>query len=226
MIQPGAIEFTRILSASEIARETAGQPHDRRFRRGIAGHAALADHPAGGAEIDDRAAAGVLHHRRDRLHGEELMAQIDRHALVPVVGGDALDRMALVMGSVVDQDRDRSVGVGRFASIGVSLRASMSRRSQGRNSRRRVTVRLDLRLTSASLGSLRDVDEGDLGALGREPADDRGTDAGAAAGDEDRSFLPDSDRWRLTPRPPYRLCDAAGTFGSEGSVKSIALDRC
>src|SRR4029450_11659319 len=44
----------------------------------------------------------------DRLGGEELMPQVDREPVVPVLGGDGVEGMALVVGRVVDQDPDRA----------------------------------------------------------------------------------------------------------------------
>lgn len=66
-------------------------------------------HPADRAEIDDRAAAGRAHLRRHRLRREELVPQIDLHAILPVVDGDVRDLVAIVIGGVVDEHTDRSV---------------------------------------------------------------------------------------------------------------------
>ena len=54
-----------------------------------------------------------LHLRAHRLRGEELVAQVHRHALVPVIDGDILDLVPIVVGGVVDQHADGPVLLGR-----------------------------------------------------------------------------------------------------------------
>src|SRR3546814_6885907 len=55
----------------QVAGERTGQAGDRRLGGGVAGHAALPDHPRHRAEIDDRAAAG---RRRSEEHTSELQS--------------------------------------------------------------------------------------------------------------------------------------------------------
>ncbi len=69
------------------------------------------DHPGDGAHVDDGAPAGGVHEGCDGLGGEELVAEVDGHALVPVGGGDVGEAVAVVVGSVVDEDAGWSEGL-------------------------------------------------------------------------------------------------------------------
>lgn len=60
--------------------------------------------PTDRAEIDHRARTRLPQRRHRGLRDEEQMAQVDRHSLVPVSGGDLLRSMAVVIGGVVDED--------------------------------------------------------------------------------------------------------------------------
>ena len=113
---------------AEVARQAARQAAHRRLRRGIGRHAAGAVHPGYRTEVDDRPAAGAAHHRHHRLGAEELVAQVGRHAFVPVVGLDRLQRVAVVARGVVHQHGD--VADPRAACATAARRAAMSRRSQ------------------------------------------------------------------------------------------------
>ena len=139
MIQPGAMQLTRMLSGPKSRASERVRPSDGGLGGRVGRHAALADHPAGRAEVDDRAAAGLLHHRVDRLGGEELVPQVHRHALVPVFGRHGVEGVAVVAGGVVDQHRDRPVGRGGLGDRARAA-AAMSRRSQGMKSGRRVAA--------------------------------------------------------------------------------------
>src|SRR5436309_1699564 len=82
----------------------------------IAGAAiAIAHEPGDRAEIDDRAAARLAHPRPHRLGGEELMAQVHLHALVPVTDGDIIAAVAVVIAGIVDEDTDGPVLAAGFA---------------------------------------------------------------------------------------------------------------
>ncbi len=77
------------------------------FGHRIHGVAAVLDHPAGGAQADDGAAAECLHVRHQCLDGEVLVAEIDRHAAFEIGGGCIGQRVAYVIGGIVDQYRER-----------------------------------------------------------------------------------------------------------------------
>ncbi len=62
--------------------------------------------PADRPEIQDHAATRALHRRRRRLRREEEVAQVHCHPLVPIGGRDLFDRVAIVIGGVVDEDID------------------------------------------------------------------------------------------------------------------------
>ena len=104
-----------------------------------------------------------LHHRLHRLGGEELVPQVHREPLVPVLGRHALERVALVVGGVVDQDRDRAVGVGRGSDRRAQRLdvAQVARQEQRRRQRPRRPAPRRSCLAAVAV----DVDEGDLAAL-------------------------------------------------------------
>ena len=56
----------------------------------------------------------LAHLRMNGLGGKKVMPQIDVLGVVPIVGGHVGDRVALVVGRVVDQDRDRAELRSRF----------------------------------------------------------------------------------------------------------------
>ena len=74
-------------------------------------------------EIDDRTAAGVPHHLRDGLGGEEVVPDVDRDPVVPQGLVHLGDLVPVVVGRVVDQHADRAELLGR----------SGDRRLQGRH---------------------------------------------------------------------------------------------
>ena len=92
---------------AERARERMGQADDPGLGRGISRHLRRAA-PGDRREIDDRAEAQLAHLRMHGLGCEKVMPQIHVLRMVPIVGGDVGDRVALVVGGVVDQDRDRA----------------------------------------------------------------------------------------------------------------------
>src|SRR5207249_8768512 len=59
-------------------------------------------------DVQDRTAANSLHARRHRLRAKELMAQVDRHALVPVLRAHLRSLVTVVIGGIVDQDAGRA----------------------------------------------------------------------------------------------------------------------
>jgi hypothetical protein len=146
--------------------------------------AAVADLPGDRAEIDDGAAAGIAHLRPYRLGGEELVAQIDRHAVVPVGHRDVLGAVPVVVAGIVDERADRPVAGRHLGHRGAQAldiaqvafdvaRPGMAARGDP--------------LDQGPRGLGRKVDEGDARTLGAEMLDQALADAGAAAGDEDNA---------------------------------------
>src|SRR5882762_4224288 len=68
---------------SEFTRKGSRHAINRRFCRDIGWAIRIADHPGHRAKIDDRAAPDGFHVRPGRLCGEKLVAQVNRHAVVP-----------------------------------------------------------------------------------------------------------------------------------------------
>jgi len=130
-----------------------------------------------GAEVDDGAAAGRLHVRQHGLGGEELVAQVHSYAVVPVLGGDVLRAVALVMHRVVHQHGDRPHCVAQPGDGGAQLR------DVGQVGVGVTDGRPQFFGQGASLRVL-DVKEADLRSLDGEAADDGLADPGRAAGDE------------------------------------------
>ena len=128
-IAPGTIALTRMLRSPSSRASTRVMPGDRRLRRRVAGHRRPAAHPRDRAEVDDRAAARGRHRRRHRLRGEEVVAQVDREVVVPVLGRHVVDRVAVVARGVVDEHADRAPAPSRTSAI-AARSAAMSRTSQ------------------------------------------------------------------------------------------------
>ena len=116
-----------------------------------------------------------LHMRAHGLRGEELVAQVDVLRPVPVFRRDVVDRVALVIGGVVDEHGDRA----EFARATSRSRPAARRcREIACEEQRRVARARESAATSAAPASRLDVDEGDAGAVARERLDDGGADAG------------------------------------------------
>ena len=137
--------------------------------------------PGDRAEIDDHARTLLAHRRNHRLGAEELVLEVHLEAIVPIVLGDVVEGVAVVVGGVVDQyvigaarldpGRDRRAGRGDVGEIDM----------------------LEARVGSVPGQALRqvpgflvaNVEEGDVGALPDEAFDDAGADAGAASRHQD-----------------------------------------
>jgi hypothetical protein len=133
------------------------------------------------AQVDDGAAAGGLHVLYDRLRAEEVVPQIHCDSLVPVRGCRVFDVVSFVVRGVVDQHIDRP------ELVADARKQRLDRRDVGQVARviaRRSRVVGQTLLQFARLG-LRNIQERYVSALLREALDDRGADAGAAAGDDD-----------------------------------------
>ena len=130
-------------------------------------------------EIDDRAAAGSLHSGNDRLTGKEIGLEVDRLAPVIELFVHVERRVPLVVGSVVNEDRDRPV---RLCSFGNSLSQERNVGDVALQIERPVAGFLCHSIRkSACVGSLH---KGHLGPLSQKALGQVGTDAGAATGDE------------------------------------------
>jgi len=134
------------------------------------------------------------------LGREELVTQVHRHPLVPIVGCDVLEPVAVVAGGVVDQHRDRPVGGRRFgdhAAQGLDV-AQIT----GQEERDREASGADP-LDGRPGGLFVDVAERHLRFLLAERLDDRGTDPGSAARDEHGAVLEARINGPTAhPRPP------------------------
>ena len=122
----------------------------------------------------------LAHLRMDGLGGKKVMAQIHVLGVVPIVGGDVGDGVALVVGGVIDQDRDRAELLARFRDCG------LQRHDVGHvavKKKRRPALALHRRRHRFALRALH-VDESDARVIAREGAHDVGADAGRAAADE------------------------------------------
>ena len=93
---------------AEVVGQRAGHRDDGGLGHVVEGEVRSGDHPGDGAHVDDGASASGLHACGDGLGGEELMAKIDGHALVPVLEGYFFEAVAVVVGSVVDEDGRRA----------------------------------------------------------------------------------------------------------------------
>nr|GEU28270.1 hypothetical protein [Tanacetum cinerariifolium] len=142
---------------AEFARQSPRQPVRGRLGGRVHGIAGVLDLPRDGADVDDGAIALFLHAMEHGLAGKEHRALIDGDALVPVLDGDVLGGVALVVGGVVDEDVERADGVDHAGHGG---------------------------LQCGDAGVAGDIDKRHLGALLGERDHHRLADAGAAAGDE------------------------------------------
>src|SRR5262249_5775072 len=128
------------------------------------------------------APTGGGHVRIDRLRGEELVPQVDREPVVPILGGDRVEGMALVVGRVVDQDPDRPEPPARLGD-GVPERRDVP--EIARQEEPALPPRGADRVPEALCRRLIDVEERHARSLGREVLDDGGADAAGAARDQD-----------------------------------------
>src|SRR5690606_29526103 len=163
--------------APELAREAAGQALDPGLSGLVSDQVAQPEVPGDRAEVEYHATARGLHRRHHGLAHEEQVAEVGRDALVPVLGRDVLDRVAVVVGGVVDQHVDP---------------AKRGDRRLGRDLERREVAQVaGDEARGAEPGGQRfagrfvDVEEGDFRALADEGLDQPRADPGRAAGDDD-----------------------------------------
>jgi len=146
----------------------------------------------------------------DRLRGEELMAQVDGDAIVPVVDCHVLRPVALVVGRVVHKRRDRTKLVthaadhrlqrGDIAEVAALIaRRALSGRSYA--------------FDQCDRRGIVDVDEHDLRVLRAKMLYDRRADPGAAAGDE-HNLACEARIAREAARCGLRIGQACAPFGT------------
>ena len=119
------------------------------------------------------------HAGHDRLGGEEMMPQIDILHVIPLLDGEAVERVAIIPGGVVDQHLDGSMRLGRFGD-GVLERGDVGHVA-GDEQRTAAIGRLQPVAERRRIGALH---EGDLGPLRDEPLGQIFADPRSAARDE------------------------------------------
>ncbi len=118
------------------------------------------------------------------LRSEELMTQVDRHAVVPIGDGHVLRLVPVVVAGIVAEHLKRAVLRNRFTDR-VLQRLDIAQIA-GNEERRSVTISVYCsgKLTATLLG---DIDESDPAALGAEVPHQAFADAARPAGDEHTS---------------------------------------
>ena len=89
---------------AQIARHGSGQPMHGRFGSRIGWKAATGFPPRVRSHVNNRATAGCDHPISHGLNSEKHMTQIIILPLIPILWGDIAPIMAVVAGSIVDQD--------------------------------------------------------------------------------------------------------------------------
>src|SRR5206468_1826064 len=145
------------------------QAVDRRLRGDIGNAVGIADQPGDRAEIDDGPTAGIAHLRAHRLGSEELVLEVDRHAVVPISGGYVGGPVAVVVAGIVDQYLDRSFLVPRLCDR--RLQPADIPEVEGNEARPPMAARGDA-LDQGLRWLLLQVDEGDARPLRGEVLDD------------------------------------------------------
>ena len=118
-----------------------------------------------------------------RLHAEELVAQVGGHAVVPVFGRHVVDGVAVIAGGVVDQHGERAAKLVAQAGDGGAECRDVAQVA-GREPDGGVVGEAGQGRGRSALVA---VEEADMGALLDEVAHDGGADAGRAPGDEHAS---------------------------------------
>ncbi|MCU1224366.1 MAG: hypothetical protein JWQ42_2459 [Edaphobacter sp.] len=170
------------VGGAELMRERSSHGDNGGLGHVVDGEAGGGDEPGDGAHVDDGARACRLHSRGDGLRGEELVPEIHGHALVPVLGGDFGEAVAVVAGCVVDEDLrgaedSGDLSDGRLEGGDVGEIAVDVQRGVG-NARREVVDEGECRLIG-------EIEKGYTGALEGEDLYGGGSDALCASADED-----------------------------------------
>ena len=122
-----------------------------------------------------------MHRGTHRLGGEELVLEVHRHPLVPVFGRHFVDRVAIVVGGVVDQHVAPAEPVDQLGDLGAVIDAVGDVAVDEERRHGRVGEARDERLARLVLH----VDEGDRRPLAGESLDDPLADPAAATADDD-----------------------------------------
>ena len=104
---------------AELMGQSARESDDGGLGGGIEWDARGGDHPGDGTHVDDGAATGGAHCGDDGLDSEELRAKIGGDRGIEEGGGDILDGVALVIGSVVNEDVYGAKGVDGLSNGGL-----------------------------------------------------------------------------------------------------------
>ena len=166
--------------AAKVAGQAAGQPLNRRLGGLVQHQFGQSEVPADRPEIQDHTTARALHRRNGCLCGKEQMAQIHRHPLVPIGWRDLLDRVAIIIGGIVDQDVDAAqlrfdLRHHRLHGVDVAQVDRVENRREGRIA--------EARYQRFALGH-RNVAKGDMRTLRDKALDQSLANPAAAAADE------------------------------------------
>ena len=199
--------------------------------RGVGGHLAHLEHPRGGADIDDGADAGLDHHRRDGLDGEELVADVHRLPVVPIVHVHVAPVVAVVVGGIVDEAVEAAAHLVRQLAYRALVALHVLDVVDAVDGR----VRAAGELVADGLGGLRvQVHEGDASALSGEAAHGLSPDAARSAGDEHGPVLQGRVVGELArggvwhgfpPRFRPRTCRSAGRLQAQIRVSGTLAPR-
>ena len=105
-IQPGSTALTWMLSAAQASRAGARELHDAAFARGVSRRKAGAEDRHHRADVDDLAAARLLHGRIDRLRAQEGAGEVGVDDAVPFLEIERVRGLADVDAGIVDEDVD------------------------------------------------------------------------------------------------------------------------
>src|SRR6185437_15969006 len=170
----------------QLTRQCTGHTLDSRLGCLVRCQIRQCQMPRDRAEFDDGTAACSLHSGRDRLGTKKQMSQVHGQAIVPILRGDTLEGVPVVVACVVDQDLRCPGALGDLRKGGVhglevaQIAVIETRRGRG-GLRQRALERARL--------LHRDVQKTDGRALARVGGNDRGADPGSSSGDN-HSFAP------------------------------------
>jgi len=186
----GRNDVDRNAARCHLARQRFRRAMQRRFRGGVVGLAAVAEHGRDRRHADDAAEAHARHRQQQRLDGMEETVQRHVDHAMPLLLAHAGQRRIVVDAGVVHEHADRSAFEQRF----------------DRRARRRTVGQVEAYCVCLAAGRADFSDDGvgalcvrvrvhvNRAALGREFTTDRRADVAAAAGDERADRLV---RWGL-----------------------------
>ena len=88
---------------AQVARERSRQAFDGRLASLVEYEIRETKVPADRPQIDDGSPALAAHPSDHRLRAEEHVLQVHAETIVPIFLGDIVDRMAIIIGGVVDE---------------------------------------------------------------------------------------------------------------------------